>query len=390
MRKPITNTKYIRELKKISYFSEKKKKVSPGKIFFKGKELYNFSSNDYLGLSTNDDLINRSIEWTKKYGVGLCSSRLVSGNLDFIENIEEKISKLKRKEASLIMGSGFQANSTVIPSIIENTLGKKSKATIFSDKLNHASINYGCILSRQKTIRYNHLDYNHLESLLSKQDINSIKLIVSETVFSMDGDIVDIDKIRFLCLKYNCLLYLDEAHATGVFGNNGFGLTSKEDSLSPNEIVIGTFSKSFGAFGSYISCSKKMKKKIVNCCSGLIYSTALPPNILGAIDAAIDIIPLMNSSRKILLKNSKFMKDTLIKKKFLLPDTSTHIIPIIFECEKKCNFISEELYKKGFFLSAIHPPTVPKGKSRLRISLTLNIKIETIKFFLNTLFTIKK
>ena len=216
------------------------------------------------------------------------SSRLVTGNIDETMQIESKLSKNKNKEGSIILGSGFQCNSTLIPSLLNNTLGKRCKAVIFSDRLNHSSIYHGCYLSKQKVKRYNHLDFNHLEYLLKKEKNINLKMIISETVFSMDGDIADIQVLRFLAKKYNCILYFDEAHAVGIFGPRGFGLTTDKKNSLENEVVVGTCSKAFGSYGSYISCSKEIKKKIINTCAGLIYSTAIPPGIIGSIDVAID------------------------------------------------------------------------------------------------------
>jgi len=387
-----TNTNYKRELKKISLENCVGKKLSKGKIIFKGKNLYNFSSNDYMGLSNDKDLIASSNLWTRRFGTSLSSSRLISGNLDKISNIEKKIAKFKNKDEAIILGSGFQCNLTAIPAFIGNSMGKRNKAIIFSDKLNHSSINHGCVLTKQKIFRYNHLDYNHLEYLLKKTKKNELKLIISETVFSMDGDIVDVSKIRFLALKYNCLIYFDEAHATGIFGSNGFGITSnlKKNDRIDNEIAVGTFSKSFGSYGSYIACSKEVKNRIVNLCAGLIYSTVLPPSVLGAIDCAVNKIPKMKEKRLKLIENSNYLKSKLEENKFLSTGSNSQIIPILFKDEKHCILLSKIIIEKGFFVLPIIPPTVPDGKSRLRISLTTLISKETINKFIKTLLSVKK
>ena len=179
-----------------------------------------------------------------------------------------------------------------------NSLGKRSKFYIFSDKLNHASINYGCLFSRQKCFRYEHLDLNHLEFLLKKVPINSPKIIISETLFSMDGDFVNINEIRMIAKKYNCILYLDEAHALGVYGKDGFGEVATDNKKIENEVVIGTFSKAFGSYGSFVSCSNRIYKDIVNNCSGLIYSTALPPSVLRSIYASVKKVPKKTDARQ--------------------------------------------------------------------------------------------
>ena len=298
MNKKITNIKNIRNLTHLSLLNKDNTKLSNGKVRILNKILLNFSSNDYLGLSRDKELINESIAWTKKFGTSLSSSRLVSGSMNEIKIIEEKISRYKKKTNSLIMGSGFQCNSTVIPAVIENSIGSRKKAVIFSDKYNHSSIHHGCLLSKQLTKRYRHLDYDHLESLIKKNKDIFPKLIVSETVFSMDGDMVDIEILRFLAKKYDCLLYLDEAHSSGVFGENGYGITPNNNYYDcENEIVVGTFSKAFGAYGSYVSSSKRIINRLINSCAGLIYSTALPPAILGSISVAVEKIPATISSK---------------------------------------------------------------------------------------------
>ena len=289
------------------------------------------------------------------------------------------------------MGSGFQCNSTVIPAILENSLGRRKKSIIFSDKLNHSSIYHGCLLSKQLTKRYNHLDYDHLETLLKSNKTFGTKIIISETVFSMDGDRVNIDNLRFLAEKYNCLLYFDEAHASGVFGKNGYGLTPKKSFKNfENEIVVGTFSKAFGSYGSYVSCSKFIKNRIINLCAGLIYSTSLPPAILGSINAAVDRVPKINNVRQKLSRNSKYLKNKLIEKGFNVTNTDSQIIPIIFSDYKRCRDLADKFINNGFYISPILPPTVPLGKSRLRVSLTKFITKKDINTFLEILSYLSK
>jgi len=379
-----TNIKNNRKLIYLSLLDSDNKSLANGKIKLADKILHNFSSNDYLGLSKDKDLIKESISWTKKFGTSLSSSRLVSGTIDKIGDIEKKISKYKKKEKSLILGSGFQCNTTVIPVLIDNTIGKRNKAVLLSDRLNHSSINHGCIVSRQQIKRYNHLDYNHLESLIKKNKHIPRKMIISETIFSMDGDKADIDTLRFLSKKYGCLLYLDEAHATGVFGTNGYGLTPSTDhSESDYEVVVGTFSKAFGSYGSYVSSSDYIIKKIINSCAGLIYSTALPPSTLGSISAAVKKIPKLKKERMELIKNSNFLISQIQKIGLRTSNTCSHIIPIIFSEESECIKVSKELRCFGFFVSSILSPTVPKSSPRLRISLTKFITRKEIKNFLN-------
>ncbi len=389
MVKLISNNKYpSRKLEDFDYSLSNHKKYF-GYIRFKGKKLFNLASNDYLGLSSDKQLAKESIRWTKKYGSSLSSSRLVSGNLNKINSIESLLSDFTNHEKSIIVGNGFLLNSTLIPALTGNLIGKRSKFYIFSDKLNHASINYGCVLSRQKCFRYNHLDLDHLEFLLKKIPINAPKIIVSETLFSMDGDFVNIDEIRMIAEKYNCILYLDEAHALGVYGKIGFGLATDNKKIE-NEVVVGTFSKALGSYGSFVSCSKKFYKAIVNNCSGLIYSTALPPSVLGSINAGLKKIPKKSASRRKIKKNFSLVLECLKEEFFNTGGSKSHIIPIIFKNHNSCKQLSNFFLKRGFYVKAIRYPTVPKGKERIRLSITANMNKEILYKLLKTIKEFKK
>ncbi len=388
MNKLTLNKKNLqRKLENFDY-SSRIPKENNDLVKFNGKKLINFSSNDYLGFSKDKEIINKSIEWIKQYGSSLSSSRLVTGNLDKIEIIEKLISKKIKHEKSIIVGSGFLLNSTLIPSLTGNSIGKRSKCIIFSDKFNHASINYGCLVSRQKCLRYNHLDLNHLESHLKKSSKFQKKIIVSETLFSMDGDIIDLEGMRFLANKYNSILYLDEAHAIGVFGKNGFGFSSDVKKNS-NEIVVGTFSKALGSYGSFVSCSKDFYKIIVNTCGGLIYSTVLPPSVLGSILAALKKMPKVLNLRKKLRNNSDFLLKNLRNLNFNTSKSVSHIIPLILKSHYKCKNLQKYLFDAGFYVKEVRPPTVPEGQNRIRLSLTATMNKDTINNFIDKISNYK-
>ncbi len=384
MDKLISNNKNL--YRKLLNFDQSKRLNAdkPDTIIYKGKKLINFASNDYLGLSKNKNIICKSIEWLKKYGSSLSSSRLVTGNLDQIELIENLISKYINHEKSLIIGNGFLLNSTLIPLLTGNFIGEREKCFIFSDKLNHSSINHGCILSRQKCFRYNHLELNHLESFLKKVPINSNKLIISETLFSMDGDFLDINGIRFLSKKYNAILCLDEAHSVGIYGKNGFGICS-DFVKSENEVIVGTLSKAFGCYGAFLSCSKKLYKLIVNKCAGLIYSTALPPAVLGSIYASVKFMPNAVFLRERLKKNTRFVLESLKNLNFDTANSNSHIIPVIIKDKIKRDKICRSLLSNGFYVKEITPPTVPKNQERIRLSVTATMKKNTLENFINTI-----
>ena len=258
-----------------------------------GRSYINFASNDYLGLRFNQALISRSIEWAETYGVGAGASRLVTGNLDLFAPIEAKLATLKGKPASLVMASGFQTNAAVLQALFDRSvLG--AEPLVFADRLNHASMHFGCQAAGVRQLRYRHCDAAHLSELLSQyQGDDRPRFILTESVFSMDGDVAPLADIARLAREHDACLIVDDAHATGILGRGGSGLSGDAD------IVIGTFSKALGGFGGYVASTETMRDYLVNRCGGVIYSTALPPPVLGAIDAALDLVPGMDGERGI-------------------------------------------------------------------------------------------
>ncbi|CAN5387539.1 8-amino-7-oxononanoate synthase [soil metagenome] len=339
------------------------------------RKLINFASNDYLGLTKHPELKKRAVEYTEKYGVGLGSSRLVSGNLDVYEKIERKVAEFKGTETALLLPSGYQTNATVLPA-----LGRK-RTLLASDHENHNSITTGIQLSQGQWQRYSHNDLGHLETLLRKS-VDSAKWIVSESVFSMDGDVSDVKALSSLGTKYDAAVYIDEAHATGVMGAEGRGLCHDANGV---DIAMGTFSKAFGSFGAYIACSNEMKHYLVNFCSGLIYSTALPPPVLGAIDAALDIVPTMNAERSRLLEQSEKLRGHLNKMGFSTGNSKTQIIPIIVGTDGEALSLARYLEECAILAPAIRPPTVREGEARIRVSLTTVHTDEQIEHLLSSL-----
>jgi 8-amino-7-oxononanoate synthase len=327
-----------------------------------GRNMLNLCSNDYLGLSMHPLLQERSVEFIQKYGSGATASRLICGNYDFYQQVENKLAKLKQVEAALVMSSGFQANISAIPALAD------SNSLILSDQLNHNSLIMGCRLARCKVTVYRHNDLMHLEQMLIENADKGFSriFIVTESVFSMDGDMADMESLVTLAKKYNGFLIVDEAHATGVFGHHGMGLTCGHDI----DLVIGTFGKAGGSFGAYLACSKKLREYMINCCSGLIYTTALPPSVLGAIDAALDLIPTMEAERKSLLANAHYLRQALHNMGWQTGRSSTQIIPCMVGKEADALALSRWLEDSGILVSAIRPPTVPEGASRIRISLS--------------------
>ncbi len=331
-------------------------------ININGRAMLNFCSNDYLGLSTHPLLQKRSIEFIHKYGAGATASRLICGNYEILDHVEEKLAALKQVEAALVLASGFQANISVIPALADQD------SLILSDSLNHNSLIQGCRLARCKVIVYRHNNVSHLQQLLEENAGRGFSrvFIVTESVFSMDGDKADMGTLVGLAEEFNAFLIVDEAHATGVFGHQGMGLTCGHNV----DLVIGTFGKAGGSFGAYLACSGKIRDFMINCCSGLIYSTALPPSVIGAIDAALELIPEMDHERAIVKKNAADLRAELHDMGWQTGQSSTQIIPLIIGKASDALAVSSRLEENGILITAIRPPSVPEGESRVRISLS--------------------
>lgn len=329
--------------------------------------LLNFSSNDYLGLSRHPEVVRGAQEFAARWGAGSTASRLVCGTLEIHEAIEIKVARGKGTEAALLFASGYQANVSVLPALFDaKVLG--ADPLVFSDRLNHASIHDGCRAAGVGQIRYRHNDPGHLEELLAaRQGEGRPCFILSESVFSMDGDRADIAALVALARRFDAFLYLDEAHATGVLGPGGFGLSAE---FPGADLVIGTFSKALGSFGAYAACSARLREYLVNRCAGFIYSTALPPPVLGAIDAALDLLPALESSRRSLQETAESVRQALRASGLDCGASSTQIVPVILGPEQAALDLASALEAEGILAVAIRPPSVPPGTARVRFSLT--------------------
>jgi 8-amino-7-oxononanoate synthase len=358
----------LREL--ISVFPE-----TGGRIRVDGKEYVNFSSNDYLGLSTHGALAAAAREALEK-AASSSASRLMTGTTRLHRELEEKTARFKGKPAALVFNSGYQANVGIISALC----GKED--VIFSDRLNHASIVDGIRLSGAKLFRFHHNDTGHLEELLRRERGNSREaMIITETVFSMDGDFAPLEKIAEFKKKYGCLLMVDEAHATGVFGKNGSGLAEETGTTEDIDIIMGTFSKALGSFGSYVATSNEIRDYLVNTCRSFIYSTALPPAVIAADLASLDVVESEPQRRRTLLENAGYLRASLKEKGFDVKGDS-QILPIILGDNEKALKASRFLNEKGYWAVPVRPPTVPQGEARLRISLTFDHKKGILDKFL--------
>lgn len=341
-------------------------------------ELYtNFSSNDYLGLSHHSDLINRSVLYAQQYGAGSSSSRLITGSLSIHQDVEEKLARLFKRDRALLFNTGFQANATILPALTDKN------DLILADKMCHNSMIQGCLASRAELRRFRHNDLDHLEHFLNtnKPGRDGITWIVTESLFSMDGDFSPLTELVELSKKFNARLYVDDAHAFGVYGSSGLGLAIDHSEI---DVVVGTFGKAAGSFGAFIVCDDTISDTLINFSAGFIYTTALPPSTIGAIDAALDLIPKMGEKRSIINKHSALIRQELKKRNYDLKFCESHIIPVIVGSEKEALDLSKTLHCEKIIAVAIRPPTVPEKSSRIRLSVTADHTEGQI----NKLFTI--
>ncbi len=344
--------------------------LPPGRVVVDGRELVNVSSNDYLGLSRHPQLIERSTRWGERWGAGSGASRLVSGNLEPFARVERKLARGKGTESALVFASGYQTNVSILPALLDSRV-HGARPLVFADRLNHASLHTGCNAAGLRQIRYRHNDMGHLEALLKSKTSSADSapaFIISETVFSMDGDRSDIPALADLARRFDAFLYLDEAHATGVLGKDGFGLTA--DHPGAANLVMGTFGKALGGFGAYAACSDTLRDYLVNRCGGVVYSTALPPTVLGAMDAALDLLPDLGEARAGLLRKAEELRAQWRGAGLDCGASTTQIVPLIVGDDEAAMALSRSLEEEGFLAVAIRPPTVPEGMSRLRFALS--------------------
>lgn len=333
-------------------------------LSFQGREYIDFSSNDYLGLSSHPKLKDTVKLAVDEFGLGACASRLLSGDSKLYHQLEARVAQFKGKESALAFTSGYQANVGIL-----SALTGRGDA-IFLDKLAHASLVDGAFLSGAKLFRFRHNDMAHLSKLLENER-NKFEqaVIVTESVFSMDGDIALLEEIVELKEKFKCSLFVDEAHATGVFGRTGAGVVSELGLENKVEFIMGTFSKAMGSFGAYLACDTKTKDFLINNCRSFIYTTALPAPIIAANIVAIDLVCNEPFRRKSLLENADYFRGQVLRLGFKVSGDS-QIVPIIIGDVDKTVNLSEALKDRGFWVLPIRPPTVPVNQARLRFSLS--------------------
>ena len=333
-----------------------------------GRELVNLSSNNYLGLANHPYVKKAAIEAVEKYGTGAGASRLAGGNTDLYESLEEKIARFKGTESAVVFGSGYQANTGVIPALAG------TGDLILSDELNHASIIDGCRLSRAETKVYSHKDTVEMEKIL-RESGHDRKLIVTDGIFSMDGDIAPLPEIVGIAEDYGAMVMVDDAHATGVIGKHCRGTP---DYFNVGvDISMGTLSKAIGSMGGYVAGSSELVDFLRNRARSFIYSTALPAASVAAASAAIDVIEKEYPAKK-LIENVRMYKKGLTDMGYAV-ESETQIVPVMVGDARKTCEVSAELEQMGVFAPAIRPPTVPEGKGRIRTSLMATHTAEDIE-----------
>ena len=341
------------------------------------KEYLMMASNNYLGLTFDSRVIEGALKGARQYGTGSCGSRLVSGTFPLFTDLENELAKFKNTEKALVFNTGYMANVGTISAIADkNTI-------IFSDALNHASIIDGCRLSRGAVKAYSHCDVDELKYLLKQVDRNARKLIVTDGVFSMDGDIAPLDKLYELSRDYNALLMVDDAHATGTIGN-GHGTAAYFNLEKEIDIQLGTLSKSLGSVGGYVAANSTIIDYLVNTSRSFIFSTALSPADIGAALAALHVLETDTSVLGRLQENVNYMSDQLTSMG-IDATNETPIFPILIGSNEDTVAVSDYLYESGIIGTAIRPPTVPIGESRIRLTVTAAHNKEQIDYVCHTL-----
>ncbi len=336
-------------------------------ISLNGKEVINLSSNNYLGLANHERVKNAAIEAVKKYGAGAGAVRTIVGNMDLHEELEVLLAKFKREEAVMVFQSGFNCNAGTIQAITDKG------DLIISDELNHASIIDGVRLSKADKAVFKHSDMKDLERVLieKRAQYNNV-LIITDGVFSMDGDIAKLPEIVELAEKYNCLTYVDDAHGSGVLGENGRGTVDHFGLHGKIDFSVGTLSKAIGVIGGYVAGSNVMKEWLLHRGRPILFSTALPPSAVGAIIESVKMLMESSEYTDRLWDNARYFKEGIAKLGYDIGKSETPITPIIIGDEAKTMDFSRTLLENGVFVSGIVFPTVPKGLGRVRCMITAN------------------
>ncbi len=319
-------------------------------------------SNNYLGLADHPQVREAAADAAMTFGVGAGASRLVSGTMSIHRELEQRLAAFEGSEACLLFGSGYLANLGTIGALAG------PGDTIFSDELNHASIIDGCRASRAEVIVYRHLDTDHLECCLRERGGKGRRVIVSDSVFSMDGDVAPLARIVELAHAYDARTIVDEAHATGALGDGGRGAVAQAGLQGKIDVLIGTLGKALGSYGAYACASEEIVRLLVNTARTLIFSTApSPPSVAGAL-AALELLEAEPERVSHLHEAARTLRGALAERGFAVQRSDMHIVPLVVGDSKAATALCQAALERGVFAQAIRPPTVPDGTSRLRIA----------------------
>jgi len=359
--------KEINNLKEKGLFTNIRTLSSPqgAWLVVDGKKVLNFCSNNYLGLASHPKLKEAAQAAINKYGVGPAAVRTIAGTMDLHNELEKRIAKFKGAEAAITFQSGFAANLGTIQALV----GKKD--VVFSDELNHASIIDGCRLSGARIVRYAHCDPSHLEQVIEEnKDTYEKAMIITDGVFSMDGDIAPLDRLQRISEKYDILLAVDDAHGEGVLGKGGRGIVDHFNLHGKVDIEIGTFSKAFGVIGGMVSGNAVIIDWLKQRGRPFLFSSAMTPPDVAACIAAIDVLESSTEYVDKLWKNATYFKTEMSKNGFDIGHSETPITPVMLGEAPLAQKMSKDLFENGIFATPIGYPTVPKGKARIRVMIS--------------------
>ncbi|MCE1186659.1 MAG: aminotransferase class I/II-fold pyridoxal phosphate-dependent enzyme [Rhodocyclales bacterium] len=342
-----------------------------------GEEHVSFSTNNYLGLATHPRMIERACDGLRRYGVGNCESRLLGGDLDIYHALENKLAAMKDKDSALLFATGYLTNLGALSALVKvnqcaRVYGYRSKGrqsyAYFTDELNHVSIREGIRLSGADRISYRHLDLDHLESLL-KTSTATGRIIVTDGVFSQDGDIAPLPELLTLADRYDAMVYVDDAHGTGVLGATGGGITEYFGITDPRLICMGTLSKAYGAIGGFVATDQSIADLLRLTCTAYGFTSTLPPDQALAVSEAIDIIRDEPERHRNLWDNQRYFVERMQDLPYTLVSTLTPIVPVLIGDEAEADRLSLQLRDAGMHVDSVKFPAVARGQGRLRVIL---------------------
>lgn len=344
-------------------------------------------TNDYLNMSHNQEVIDEMVSVIQRVGTGSGGTRNISGTTPFHQNLESTLSKYHNKEAALIFNSAYLANQTTIWTICKAL----ENICVFSDSLNHASLIQGIKNSNSECKIFEHNDLNHLETLLKQTDKDRPKLIVFESLYSMDGTIVPVNKYVKLAKKYNALTYLDEVHAVGLYGQQGKGIADLQGVAQEVDIINGTLAKAFGQIGGYIAANKEIIDYVKSYAPGFIFTTSIMPSVAAAAAKSINIVKNADKDRALILKHAHYLRLKLSEYKIPFINSDSHIVPVMAFNSDLAKTYSKVLNEDfGIYIQPIFYPTVPKGEARLRITITPKHSMDDIDELVSALSQVVK